>query len=97
MICSGKRFCLSLFLQHLTCALNTPARAFLTFNDLALSAQNISPRCQTPGSFQLEAGADLSPGPFRQASIEKLEMLKTSQPRNNQMIACLKNDMFQTF
>lgn len=48
-------------------------------------------RCQTPGSFQLEADANLSSAaPFRQASIKNLEMLKTSRPRNNQMIAYLK-------
>lgn len=47
--------------------------------------------CQTPGSFQLEADANLSSAaPFRQASIKNLEMLKTSRPKNNQMIACLK-------
>lgn len=63
-------------------------RASRTLNDLALSAQNISPLCQTQRCFQHDA--NLSSGPFRQASIKNLEMLKPSQPTNNQTIACLK-------
>lgn len=72
-------------------------RLFLALNDLPLSAENISPWCQMPDFFQPEADENLSSAPFRQTSIKNLEMLKASQPRNNQIVACLKNDMFQTF